>query len=121
MRTWFRIDGAHVREVGMVPHVARYEIARTRVGWTLRLRGRQLHVFGTLKEAKTWADALIAGASAAEYTLDGEPIDLQEFIDANPRDDNPEVDPDDIRALKPGGVIFYGGGAAPTTILRRVR
>lgn len=56
-----------------------------------------------------------------EYTLDGEPIDLQEFLDANPRDDNPEVDPDEIRALAPGGVIFYGGGAQPRAVLRRVR
>jgi len=55
------------------------------------------------------------------YTLDGESIDLQEFLDANPRDDNPEVDPDEIRALAPGGVIFYGGGAQPRCILRRVR
>jgi len=58
---------------------------------------------------------------AAEYTLDGEPVDLQEFLDDNPRDENPEVDPDEIRALAPGGVIFYGGGAQPRTIFRRVR
>ncbi len=55
------------------------------------------------------------------YTLDGEFIVLDEFLADNPRHENFGVDPEAIRALRPGGSITYGGGAQPVTVLRRVR
>lgn len=58
--------------------------------------------------------------SARVFTLDGEPVDIADFLAANPREDNPEVDPDAILRLKSGGEIKYGGGAAPLTTLRRI-
>lgn len=53
------------------------------------------------------------------FTLDGEPVDIGEFI----LDNAPEFDGEDVRAieeLKIGEEIVYGGGAQPLARLRRV-
>lgn len=50
------------------------------------------------------------------FTLDGCPIDINQFITVN------EFEPTHIElieALPVDGEIIYGGGAAPTCILRR--
>ncbi len=59
------------------------------------------------------ADAERAGR---RFTLDGEPVDLQELLDAN-RDG---LDPDEldaIGALRPGESITFGGGAWATFVV----
>lgn len=57
--------------------------------------------------------------SARTFTLDGEPVDVFAFLDANPPEDNPEVRIVDILTLDVGDEIRYGGGAAPSVTLRR--
>lgn len=55
----------------------------------------------------------------AQYDYEGEAVDIAVFIR-----DNEIVHPDDladIRNLKAGELLRYGGGAAPITVLRRVR
>ena len=50
------------------------------------------------------------------YTLDGKPVELAEFLDANP-----DLDPDEvhaIRSLEPGDEMCFGGGAAAIFVLR---
>jgi hypothetical protein len=52
------------------------------------------------------------------FTLDGEPVDIQAFLSAN------DFSPDEIAAIRDlplGEEIVYGGGAAATFVLRRVR
>lgn len=44
------------------------------------------------------------------FMLDGEPIDLEELIDAN-REELDEGEIDALRALRPGESITLGGGA----------
>jgi len=55
----------------------------------------------------------------ARYTLDGDPVDLDEFLA-----DNAETFTGDevaaARALRAGEQIVYGGGAWATFVLRRV-
>ncbi len=52
------------------------------------------------------------------FTLDGEPVNITQFLADNAHDEY--VNADDIRALKVGERIVYGGGAAATFILQRV-
>lgn len=52
------------------------------------------------------------------FTLDGEPVDIRAFLSAN------DFTPDEIAAIHDlplGEEIVYGGGAAATFVLRRVR
>jgi hypothetical protein len=54
----------------------------------------------------------------AEYTLDGEPLSMAEFL----RPDVNEFDAEEIRrivTLQPGQSIIYGGGAMALRVLRR--
>ena len=62
---------------------------------------------------------LASTASAARYTLDGEPVDLDDFI-ADNDETFTEGDIAAVRALKVGGAITYGGGAQAVSALRRV-
>ena len=58
-------------------------------------------------------------AGAPTYTLDDDPIDLVDFIDANTM----SLDPEEIhlcRNLMPGGEARFGGGASALFVLRRV-
>lgn len=50
------------------------------------------------------------------FTLDDEPVDIFEFLGANPIE---EVRVVDILGLEVGGEIRYGGGAAAEAVLRR--
>lgn len=54
---------------------------------------------------------------AARYELDGEPIDLDEFISVNEFDD---AEIADLYAMEVGDEAVFGGGAMPITTLRRV-
>lgn len=47
------------------------------------------------------------------------PLDVDDFANANA--DDPVVSEAVVRAMQPGGVIRYGGGATPLVIVRRVR
>jgi hypothetical protein len=58
-------------------------------------------------------------ASAAKYTLDGEPVDLDDFL-ADNAEMFTEHDVAAVRALKVGDEITYGGGAQSVSVLRRV-
>jgi hypothetical protein len=53
----------------------------------------------------------------AAYTLDGEPVDIDEFIEMN---GFAMPDIEQIAALPVGDEIVYGGGAAAVRILRRI-
>lgn len=56
-------------------------------------------------------------ADARTFTLDGQPLDLADFLAVNAESD--DVDPAAIDALAVGETITYGGGAAATFILKR--
>ena len=58
---------------------------------------------------------------APMYTLDGHLVDMVEFLRDNQHDPDFDGMVEDIATLDPGQVIVFGGGAAATFILRRVR
>lgn len=53
-----------------------------------------------------------------EYTLDGEPVDVDDFLYVNGYGIK---DADHIAAMNIGDEVTYGGGAAATFVLRRVK
>jgi hypothetical protein len=56
------------------------------------------------------------------FMLDGELVDIREFIAVNLKTEAfDEVDVHAIEALPVGGKLVYGGGAAATFVLRRLR
>ena len=65
---------------------------------------------------------------APAYTLDGEPVDIYEFLDANRTALDPDTgtESDDVletlyAPLQPGESVTFGGGAAAAFVLARVR
>jgi hypothetical protein len=54
----------------------------------------------------------------ARFTLDGEPTDIQDFMEANDFDEGGREEAE-ILAMKVGEELTYGGGAAPVRVLRR--
>ena len=61
-------------------------------------------------------------STVPSYTLDGEPVDIEEFISDNTAEDVAgitELEVASIRALQPGEQIIFGGGAAAEFVLRR--
>jgi hypothetical protein len=51
------------------------------------------------------------------YTLDGDPVDIDDFIEANPDLDDEDVE--EIQALEVGEVFTGGGGAWATYVIER--
>jgi hypothetical protein len=66
-----------------------------------------------------WRAEILPTASTAKYTLDGEPVDLDDFL-AHNAETFTENDVAAVRALKVGEEISYGGGAQAVSVLRRV-
>lgn len=55
--------------------------------------------------------------AALRYTLDGEPVDLEDFL----RDNADTFEPEELaalRAMQPGEHATFGGGACPRVTLR---
>lgn len=73
--------------------------------------------------SRIWWRATVERLGAPCYTLDDEPVDVEEFISDNTADDVAAITAEDIaciRALEPGEQIVMGGGAAAEFVLRRV-
>lgn len=81
---------------------------------------------GDAEQGRIWWRATIEGDDATcipSYTLDGELVDIEEFIADNTADGVAVLSAEevaDIRALLPGQEITWGGGAAAEFVLRRV-
>lgn len=61
-------------------------------------------------------------STVPSYTLDGEPVGIEEFISDNAAEDVAgftEQEVACIRALQPGEAFVFGGGAAAEFVLRR--
>lgn len=57
-----------------------------------------------------------------EYTLDGEPIDLGEFVKANTsKGVSPPENLEDVLDMQTGDTVRFGGGAAASFALKRVK
>lgn len=57
--------------------------------------------------------------SKAKYTLDGEPVDLEDFLNVN-KDGLTKEEVKAVKGLRPGKSIVFGGGAAAEFVLKRL-
>jgi hypothetical protein len=63
-----------------------------------------------------WEGTMKDREDARVFALDGEPVDLDELLDAN-REGLDDEEIDAIRAMKPGDSISFGGGAWATFVV----
>lgn len=74
-----------------------------------------------MSDAQKLNDAVDAIRQArAQFTFDGEPLDLREYIEANEEDPELANYVDAMAHLQPGASVVFGGGAGAAFTIKRV-
>lgn len=78
----------------------------------LAAKARALAAELAISSLEVVAQPFAALRQEKSYRLDGEPVDIKEFLADNEEGLDPE-EVDNILALRPGESVSFGGGAAP--------